>query len=187
MEKRLILAFFCLLSFFLTASRVSADFVAGNSAVIQYTSGTSRTWDDSKELSLKKRVIKRYLVEKGSPLADSVDSFMEACQEYDIDCYLLPAIAGVESSFGLYLMPGSHNPFGWGGGRIYFDSFRAAIMEVGRGLKKNYIDRGAVTVEQIGAIYCEGNTWAGKVRFFMRKLEDLERKELFFSQGSVQL
>ena len=108
-------------------------------------------------------------------LLDETDAFIKACTQYDLDCYLLPAISGIESSFGLYLRPGTFNPFGWGRGDISFTSYSDAIMTVGKGLRENYINKGATTVEQIGRIYCEGNTWAGKVTYFMKQLENEEK------------
>ena len=70
------------------------------------------------------------------PLADETDAFIKACTQYDLDCYLLPAISGIESSFGLYLRPGTFNPFGWGRGDISFTSYSDAIMTVGKGLER---------------------------------------------------
>jgi len=116
-----------------------------------------------------------------------VDSFLEACTTYNFDCYLLPSIAGVESTFGKFIAPGSNNPFGWGQGIIPFVSFHEAIMTVGKGLRKDYIDKGASSVDAIGAIYCEGNTWSGKVTYFMNKFEEFEKNQLFFSDSQVQL
>lgn len=138
--------------------------------------------------SLKKNVIKKVLQRYNSPLTDSTDAFIETCQKYNLDCYLLPSIAGLESYFGTQLMPGSHNPFGWGRGLIYFDSWEAGIYTVGNGLRENYINKGAETVEEIGAIYCEGNTWAGKVRSIMKTFQQEEQKqELYFNNNTVEL
>jgi len=128
-------------------------------------------------------VLKRY----DAPLLSEVDSFLEACEKYNLDCYLLPAISGVESTFGRFLIPGTYNSFGWGRGVIAFTSFNQTIMTVGKGLRENYIDKGADTVDKIGRIYCEGDTWSGKVKFFMNKFEEEEKRQLFFMQDAVQL
>jgi hypothetical protein len=48
-------------------------------------------------------------------------------------------------------------------------------MTVAKGLRENYINRGATSVEAIGAIYCEGNTWSGKVNFFMAEFKAEEQ------------
>lgn len=169
------------------ASPVKADLIAGQSADMYYTKTQAKLYKDSQDFFIKKRAIKSYLLKRQAPLADSTDAFIQACQEYGFDCYLLPAIAGVESSFGLYTSPNSNNPFGWGRGLIPFTSFDEAIMKVGKGLKENYIDKGAVTVEEIGRIYCEGNTWAGKVNYFMKQIENEENNQLFLGPDTVQL
>jgi len=170
-----------------TVSPVRAEFMAGNSAIINYTKLHNKEYKTTQELFIKKMAIKNYIRKYSAPLADETDAFIKACIEYELDCYLLPAISGIESSFGLYLLPGTFNPFGWGRGDIPFSSFSEAIMTVGKGLKENYINKGATTVEQIGRIYCEGNTWAGKVSYFMNQLEKEEKNLLLLSTNTVSL
>ena len=92
-------------------------------------------------MAKKKIAINSLLKKYNSPLVSSIDSFLNTCTSYSLDCYLLPSIAGLESSFGKHVLPGSNNPFGWGGGLIIFDSWDQAIAAVGKGLKYNYIDR----------------------------------------------
>ncbi|MCG2686184.1 hypothetical protein L6258_02340, partial [Candidatus Parcubacteria bacterium] len=58
-----------------------------------------------------------------SPMIGEVDTFIEEADKNGWDWKFLPAIAGVESAFGKLLLDGSHNPFGWGGGYLYFESF----------------------------------------------------------------
>lgn len=135
----------------------------------------------------KKKALKSYLEKRNAPLAAHVDAFMKACTEYNLDCYLLPAISGVESSFGVYMAPGTNNPFGWGRGLLPFATFDDAIMAVGKGLRENYINKGATSVEAIGSIYCEGNTWAGKVNNFMDQMTQEENNQLLLSLNTVQL
>jgi hypothetical protein len=121
-------------------------------------------------------------------MADEVDNFLTTCKKYSLNCYLLPSIAGLESTFGRFISPGSFNPFGWGRGLIPFKSWAESINVVGGGLKTNYIDQGATTVEEIGQIYCEGNTWASKIRWFMTQFETEEEKlSLYTSDFPVQL
>lgn len=159
-----------------------AEDIAGQSAsVAAVTAVKDTSISDSRELVKKKLAIKRVLERRGSPLANTVDGFMAACMKYDIDCYMLPAISGVESSFGLHYMPGTYNPFGWGRGLIAFESWEDGYMTVAKGLRENYIDRGATDIYSIGRIYCEGDTWAGKVVYFMDQFEAEEEKlSLYF-------
>jgi hypothetical protein len=169
------------------ATPAQAQLVAGQSAVMHYTKSNAASSNESEALFIKKKAIRAYLLKRNAPLADHVDTFIKACTTYDLDCYLLPAITGVESSFGVYMAQGTNNPFGWGRGLMQFTDFDEAIMTVARGLRENYIDKGAETVEQIGAIYCEGNTWSGKVNYFMQQIEKGENNQLFLGSDTVQL
>ena len=109
-------------------------------------------------------------------MIDSVDNFIKICKDKNINCYLLPAIAGVESCFGVHIYQGSYNPFGWGGGYIIFSSWDEAIDTVGSSLKKKYIDKGLNTVEKIGLVYAESPTWSSKVNYFLKMFNDEEKK-----------
>lgn len=176
------------LIFLILASKVQAASMAGESA------GLSMAFNPDKRAianvsDFKKRLVIKAVLEKyDSPMAKDIDAFMAACKKYDLDCYLLPSIAGIESTFGRFTYPGSNNPFGWGRGLIMFKNWGEAIDTVGEGLRKNYIDKGATTVEEIGAIYCEGNTWAGKVRYFMKQFQAEEEKLSLYSESiPVQL
>lgn len=101
------------------------------------------------------------------PLASHVDDFINACRTYNLDCYLLPSISGIESQFGKMVSPNSYNAFGWGRGLTPFKDWGEGIMTVGEGIRTNYMDKwGLSTIEEIGPRYCEGNTWAGKVLYF---------------------
>ena len=129
------------------------------------------------KILIKKVAIYRTLERYNSPLITEVDSFLNACLSYDINCYLLPSISGVESTFGRFLMPNSHNPFGWGGGYLYFDSWLISFLTVAKGLRENYIDHGLTSVEMIGPVYAPpSSTWAGKVLMFMRVFAEEESK-----------
>lgn len=126
------------------------------------------------ENSKKKRAVERVLERYNSPMKGSLNSFFSVCDANRLDCYLLPAIAGLESGFGNYIASGSYNPFGWGGGYIYFRGWDEAIWTVGDGLRTNYIGRGAQTIEQIGSMYAASPTWASRVRGYMAEFEAAE-------------
>ena len=55
------------------------------------------------------RVFEKY----HSPLAGYADSYVSIADKYEIDWKLLPAIAGLESSFGKAQLAGSYNSYGW--------------------------------------------------------------------------
>ncbi len=145
--------------------------------------------DNYTDLAIKRKVIYEILSKNNSPLVTEVDAFIATCTKYEIDCYLLPSITGLESSFGKYTHPGSYNAFGWGGGYIMFKSWADCIDAVGRGVRENYIDKwGATSIETMGPIYAESPTWAVRVRLFHNKFTELEaEKQLYFSNLAVEL
>lgn len=129
--------------------------------------------------------LKAYLLAKNSPLADESENFVTIADTYDLDWKLVTAISGVESTFGKHIPTGSHNGWGWGiptGAQsgITFKNWREGIEQVSKGLRKNYLDRGAKTIEQIGRIYAASPSWSWKVHFFINQIES-------FSPNSPQL
>lgn len=125
----------------------------------------------SSRVDLRAKALQNVLEKRNSPLAPYAGYYVNAADRNGIDWRLLPAIAGLESSFGLRQMPGSHNSYGWGGGHIYFDSVEDGIDTILIAFKNKYAARGAKTVEQIGPIYAESPTWVPRVRSFMNKFE----------------
>jgi hypothetical protein len=117
-----------------------------------------------------------YLKSKNSPLAENAETFVDVADEYNIDYRLLPAIAGIESNFGRVQLENSYNPFGWGGGYVYFDSFDEAIETVGRELYERCIKLGVDTPAEIGPSYCPPNyiRWIAAVEGFMDKIASTE-------------
>jgi len=190
MVKKLLI-FITVLIFLFAVQPAQAQNIGGQSATLASTlTGVNNTVSgkSARDLRIKRYVIRKVLAQYNSPMVDSVDAFIEACEQYDFDCYFLPAVAGVESTYGKQIYPNSQNAFGWGRGLIMFDTWDEGILTVGSKLQTNYIDRGAVTIEQIGSIYCEGDTWAGKVNTIMGRFKKEEAKmQLFFALNTVEL
>ncbi len=160
---------------------------AGASASLEAPEATSAARETLAKLK-KKEAIRTVLERRGSPLLLSIDDFIKACDKYALDCYLLPSITGLESSFGVHIAPGSYNPFGWGGGYITFDNWGEAIDTVGAGLRYNYIDKGGTSIEAIGATYAASPTWAARVRMFIAEFEAAESKSPINLEGhEIQL
>ena len=115
-----------------------------------------------------------YLKSKNSPLADLAETFVEVADEYELDYRFLPAIAGIESNFGKVQLENSYNPFGWGGGYIYFESFEEAIKTVGFELYERCVKLGADTPVEIGPSYCPPNylRWISAVEGFMEEISN---------------
>lgn len=164
MKNLLYLSFWVVLtSYFLIAKPVLAD----NSML------TGKLTHN--EYLVKKVVIYNMLEKHNSPMLKEADSFIKACITYNINCYLLPSISGLESSFGKAMINETYNPFGWGGGTIYFKSWEDAYMTVAQGLKNNYLEKGALTINEIAPIYAASPTWAERVSYFLSKFEEEEK------------
>lgn len=120
-----------------------------------------------------------YLAFHNSPMEQDADHFVREADRLGLDWKLVAAIAGVESTFGKHVPMDSYNGWGWGiftgqSDGIHFASWKAGITEVSEGLKYNYIDRGATSIEQIGRIYAASPTWSEKVSYFMKKIDEFE-------------
>jgi hypothetical protein len=113
-----------------------------------------------------KNVFKRY----NSPLVDQAIHYVKYADEFDMDWKLLPAIAGLESTFAQRYIQGTYNPYGWGSGRIYFESWEDGIRTINKALRERYVNRGATDVWKIGPIYAESPTWSVRVNRFMQEI-----------------
>ncbi len=176
MKKTLSLILFVLICASYQGQVFARDQISGASAHIAYELNTAQTDKTTNLLLIKKAVIKKVLNRYDSPLTENADTFIEACVKYDLDCYLLPAIAGLESTFGKFIYPDSHNPFGWGRGYIVFSQWEDAINAVAKGLRERYVNRGAQDTVQIGRIYSESPTWAQRVDFLKKQFYNEESK-----------
>ena len=165
---------------------VNAEKTAGHSATMAYNYVKPNTYNT---LFLKRLVIKRVLEKYNSVLVENADDFVDTANDYDLDFYLLPSIAGLESQFGRFIWPNSYNPFGWGVGKIMFEDWDHGIDVVGKGLRENYIDKGADSIEDIGYIYAnKSETWAGRVTYFINEFKAEEEKmELILNSNTVNL
>lgn len=175
--------------FFLLVSKpVQAEVEAGASAPLVYNSFISRNDIEILRQRQIKSVIENVLKKNDSPMSDDADSFVKACIKYQIDCYLLPSIAGLESTFGKFIWPNSYNAFGWARGYMMFENWDNGIDTVAKGLRNGYMAKGALTIDQIGPIYSESPTWAVRVNNIRTQFEKEEEKlTLLSSQFPVQL
>jgi len=188
MKKLIIIIVITLLLFLSAALPIKAEIIAGASAPLTQTSFINE--DDMEQLRQKniESVIETVLKRYNSPMADESESFVKTCIKYQIDCYLLPSIAGLESTFGKFIWPNSYNAFGWDRGYMMFSSWTEGIDTVGQGLRNGYLDNGALTVEDIGPIYSESPTWAVRVNYFIDQFKKEEAKMTLLSdQFPVQL
>ncbi len=120
--------------------------------------------------------LEKFLRTYNSPLAGEASHFVAEADRLNLDWKLVAAIAGTESTFGKQVPNGSFNAWGWGiptGAQwgLAFPDWKSAITAVSEGLRFNYVDRGAKTLDQIGYIYAASPAWASHVRFFISKIE----------------
>jgi hypothetical protein len=166
MKKLLILIALIIATFAFTQTAEAATDSAGVSAALKPIE--SQTTQKDKRVEALERVFENY----NSPLAPYAEAYVKSADKYGVDWRLLPSIAGLESSFGKRMIPGTYNAYGWGSGTIYFTSWEDGIDKINSKLKSNYMDKwGAQTVWEIGPIYAESPTWAVRVNSFMEKIE----------------
>ena len=99
------------------------------------------TQTPSSECAEEKRVclLTKFLTSKNSPLTAYAKLFVQLADEKGLDWTLMPAISGIESSFGKQTIEGSHNPFGLGGDNfMHFESWEDAIRFEAALLSKHY-------------------------------------------------
>ncbi len=157
-----------------TAGPIFAVSEAGKAATLAFHQATDTTSDTRAEQ------LRMFLESYNSPLAADAETFVSEADKYNLDWKLVAAIAGVESTFGKHIPTGSYNGWGWGvftgtQDGVHFKDWAEGIAVVSQGLRKNYIDRGADTIYDMGWIYAaNGNSWAGHVRYFVDKLESFQ-------------
>ena len=157
-------------SFKLNHNPANAALAEGVEPVVNTISAEVKLEEDNRAENLY-----AYLKSKNSPLADLAETFVEVADEYELDYRFLPAIAGIESNFGKVQLENSYNPFGWGGGYIYFESFEEAIKTVGFELYERCVKLGADTPVEIGPSYCPPNylRWISAVEGFISEIQTL--------------
>lgn len=103
----------------------------------------------------------------GSPLRKELVAIVKAARQEGISPFFLLSISGVESTFGKQAC--GHNAWGWNSCRGYnFNSFGEGAHTVAQSLRANYLEKWhSRTIEQVGAKYCVGSSWPGKVHYFM--------------------
>ena len=127
-------------------------------------------------------IITNWMTAYKAPLAPYGDVFVKAADKYGLDWRLLPAIAMKESGGGRAIPVDSYNAWGWGiyGDQVLrFDNWEDGIYTVAAGLKRNYLDQGLTTPEQIMAKYTPpsielGGPWAQGVQKYFAELSEIE-------------
>jgi len=119
-------------------------------------------------------IIKKYLEKHSSPMP--LKGLVEASDRYQVDPWLIVAIAQCESNLCKKSPPGSFNCWGFENGETRFLSWQQAYNQVAKTLRERYLDMGLTTPEEIMPKYAppsveKGGPWAKCVNQFMRELE----------------
>lgn len=128
-------------------------------------------------------LVTKFLERHSSPLTphDHFGKFfVELADTYEFDFRLLPSIAMQESNLCKKIPEGSHNCLGLGiheRGTWGFDSFEANFEAAAKILKRDYIDRGLTTPEQIMRKYTPSSngSWASSVNQWMAEMRYNDR------------
>ena len=165
MKQLILLVAFLFVTSLFPKNTYAVTNAASSAALTPVTIGAKET-EDYRVKALS-NVFKKY----NSPLEPYASAYVQAADKYGVDWRLLPSISGLESSFGVHLMPNSYNAYGWGGGHIYFKNWEDGIDHINKTLKANYMEKwGATNVWEIGPIYAESPTWSVRVNRFMEEI-----------------
>lgn len=160
-----------LMAFFMPTPILAAEKEAGATATL-----SAVVMKESLSLDGRVQQLEAYFVAKNSPLIGTAAHFVGEADRLGLDWKLVAAISGTESYFGRHIPYNSYNAWGWAvftgmSDGKHFDGWEDGITTVSEGLKNNYVNRGYVTVEQMGTIYAADRQWAWKVRHFMEDIE----------------
>jgi len=172
MRKKLFLliftAFLALFSIPQTAQATDKLTMAGASGVLKSEEDLA-----SNSQNQKIEQLRAFLEAYRSPLTPYARTFVQVAEKYQIDWKLVPAITGVESTFGRQIPYNSYNAYGWANGKYRFGSWEESIEKVTKTLRQKYYDRGLDNPYKIGPVYAPpSSTWAGKVSHFMNEIEN---------------
>jgi hypothetical protein len=162
-----ILVISALIIFVSKADVCRAENISGESASIKIDVENS-------EFDYRVQNLKKFLGKYNSPLVSYADDFVAYADANGLDYRLVPAITGVESTFGKHIPVDSYNAYGWANGEYSFISWENSISHVSKTLKTSYIDKGAPTIAKIARRYAPpSTTWGKNVTFFMGKIDTL--------------
>lgn len=125
--------------------------------------------DSVRELKAEK--IDKFFSEGKMPLEGYGYKFVEVAEKYNLPYNLLPAIATQESTGGKRCM--NNNPFGWGAGKIKFESFEESIEVVGEKLATHKYYKDKNITQKLFTYNQEDKTYKTKIFSFMKKIEQI--------------
>lgn len=166
---------FALIFLFVSLFTFAAQEISGAEIIVQV---------EARVMDRRAKILQAYLEKYNSPMQNYAQDFIDAADANNMDWKWIPAIAGVESTFGKYVPGGqgpytSYNAWGWG---VYgtqalgFESWRDGIFTVSEGLKTGYLDKGLTDPYSMNRKYASSGTWGQKVDFFMKDLDKFAKE-----------
>ncbi len=121
-------------------------------------------------------IIENFLKKYRSPLVPYAQMMFDLSVTYGFNPFLIPAIGMQESNLCKNIPEGSYNCWGYGihkNGTLKFENYEIALKSFAEYLKREYIDKGYLTVEQIMKKYCphSDGSWAFGVNHFIEEME----------------
>lgn len=121
-------------------------------------------------------IIEKYLKKYKSPMAPYYLDLLRAAEKYEVNPWLIIAIAQCESNLCKKSPSESYNCWGFENGSTKFLSWEQAFDQVAKTLKEKYLDLGLDTPEKIMPKYAppsveKGGPWAKCVKQFIAELE----------------
>lgn len=122
-------------------------------------------------------IINKYLSYYDSPMSGMGDYIVKISDRFNLDPYLVVAIAQQESNLGKLMPKDCHNSWGWGihsAGTLCFDTWEEGINTFISGLAEKYVAYGLKTPEEIMTKYnptSPGGAWASGVNQFLENLQ----------------
>lgn len=166
MKKILITLALIIISSTLSSQAYAETYHASSAALTPQVEALSKGDD------IRVKALTNVFEKHDSPLAPYAKDYIASADKYNVDWKLLPAISGLESSFGKALINGTYNAYGWGSGTIYFTSWADGIDTITKSLREDYMNKWkAKDVWEIGPIYAESPTWAVRVNHIMGEID----------------
>lgn len=167
--------FLFLVAFILSATVFPSEAQAGQKMAGSSAAFAQVVTTPQQEVDNRAEILKKYLEQYDSPLAEHADAFIEQADKHNLDWKLVAAIAGVESYYGQMIPPYSFNGWGYGvyGNNVRrFESWEDGIATVSNALREDYMDKwGATNVYEIGSFYAADTKWANKVTHFIDEID----------------
>ena len=122
-------------------------------------------------------IINKYLSHYDSPMSGMGDYIVKVSDRFNLDPYLVVAIAQQESNLGKLMPKNCHNAWGWGihsAGTLCFDTWEEGINTFVSGIAEKYVAYGLKTPEQIMTKYnatSPGGAWAKGINQFLDEIE----------------